>query len=62
MSFKELLALLVTIIGVTSFSFIFTILFKGYVNSILNEINKGSKDIEIIGVKTIREAFEAIIL
>ena len=51
MSFKELLALLVTIIGVTSFSFIFTILFKGYVNSILNEINKGSKDIEIIGEK-----------
>lgn len=48
MTSAEIISLIVTIIGVFSFATIFTILYKSYATSQINEIKSGKKDIELI--------------
>lgn len=48
MSTSEIISLIVTIIGIASFSAIFTILYSSYAHSQIAEIRSGKKDIEII--------------
>lgn len=49
MTSLEIISLIVTLIGVASFSAIFTILYGTYSKSTIYEINFGLKDVEIIG-------------
>lgn len=44
----EIISLIVTFVGVASFSAIFTILYVSYSNASIKEINSGIKDVEII--------------
>lgn len=44
----EIISLIVTFVGVASFSAIFTILYVSYSNATIREINTGIKDVEII--------------
>ena len=44
----ELISLIVTFVGVASFSAIFTILYVSYANATIKEINTGIKDVELI--------------
>lgn len=48
MSSSEIISLTVTLIGVFSFAALFTILYRTYAISQINEIKQGKKDIEII--------------
>lgn len=48
MSSVEIISLIVTVIGVFSFATIFTILYKSYTTSQIEEIKSGKKDIELI--------------
>lgn len=48
MSSTDIIALIVTIIGVASFATVVTILFRNYIKSQIKEINLGNRDIEII--------------
>lgn len=48
MSTSEIISLVITIIGIVSFSAIFTILYSSYAHSQIAEIRSGKKDIEII--------------
>ena len=45
----EIISLVVTLIGVASFSAIFTILYGTYSKSTIHEMKLGVKDVEIIG-------------
>ena len=45
----EIISLIVTVVGVASFSAIFTILYGTYSKSSINEMKLGIKDVEIIG-------------
>ena len=48
MSSTDIIALIVTIIGVASFATVVTILFRNYIRSQIKEINLGNRDIEIV--------------
>ena len=48
MTSVEIISLVVTAIGVTSFAAIFTILYRNYTLSNVVEINAGKRDIELI--------------
>ena len=48
MSSTDIIALIVTIIGVASFATVVTILFRNYIRSAIKEINMGNRDIEIV--------------
>ena len=48
MSSTDIIALIVTIIGVASFATVVTVLFRNYIKSQIKEINLGNRDIEII--------------
>lgn len=48
MQFLSIIPIIVTFIGVTSFAVLFTILYKTYANSQIEEIKSGKRDIEII--------------
>ena len=48
MSSTDIIALIVTIIGVASFATVITILFRNYIRSQIKEISLGNRDIEII--------------
>ena len=48
MNVFELIPLIVTAVGVLSFSIIFTILYKGYANSAVAEFDSGQYDVELI--------------
>lgn len=48
MTTTEIISLIVTIIGIVSFSSIFTILYGSYASMTMNEIRSGKKDIELI--------------
>ena len=48
MSSTDIIALIVTIIGVASFATVITILFRNYIRSAIKEIKAGHRDIEIV--------------
>ena len=48
MSSTDIIALIVTIIGVASFATVVTILFRNYIRSAIKEIKAGHRDIEIV--------------
>lgn len=48
MSSTDIIALIVTIIGVASFATVVTILFRNYIRSAIKEIQTGHRDIEIV--------------
>ena len=48
MQFLSIIPIIVTFIGVVSFAVLFTILYKTYANSQIEEIKSGKRDIEII--------------
>ena len=48
MSSTDIIALIVTIIGVASFATVVTILFRNYIRSAVKEITAGHRDIEIV--------------
>ena len=48
MNAKDVITILITLIGVASFAAIITILFKSYVNASIKEIRSGKRDIELI--------------
>ena len=48
MSSTDIIALVITIIGVASFATVVTILFRNYVRSTIKEIKAGHRDIEIV--------------
>jgi len=48
MTSTDIIALVVTIIGVASFAVVVTILFRNYIKSAIKEINLGQRDIEIV--------------
>ena len=48
MSTTDIIALVVTIIGVSSFATVVTILFRNYIRSAIKEISMGYRDIEIV--------------
>ena len=48
MSSTDIIALIVTIIGVASFATVVTILFRNYIRSAIKEIQAGHRDIEIV--------------
>lgn len=48
MSSTDIIALIVTIIGVASFATVVTILFRNYIRSSIKEIQTGHRDIEIV--------------
>ena len=48
MTATEIISLIVTLIGIISFSSIFTILYGNYASMTMNEIRSGKKDIELI--------------
>ena len=48
MSSTDIIALIVTIIGVASFATVVTILFRNYIRSAIKEIKTGHRDIEIV--------------
>ena len=48
MNVFELISLIVTAVGVLSFSTIFTILYRGYANSAVAELDSGKCDVELI--------------
>ena len=48
MSTTDIIALIVTIIGVASFATVVTILFRNYIRSAIKEIKAGHRDIEIV--------------
>ena len=48
MSSTDIIALIVTIIGVASFATVVTILFRNYIRSSIKEIQAGHRDIEIV--------------
>ena len=48
MSTTDIIALIVTIIGVASFAAVVTILFRNYIRSAIKEIKAGHRDIEIV--------------
>lgn len=48
MNVYELISLAVTAVGVISFSAIFTILYRGYANSAVEELSSGKCDVELI--------------
>ena len=60
MTSLEIISLIVTLIGVASFSAIFTILYGTYSKSTIHEIKIGIKDVEIIG-EVIYERKEKVI-
>ena len=48
MTTTDLIALIVTILGVASFAAVVTILFRNYIRSAIKEISLGNRDIEIV--------------
>ena len=48
MTSTDIIALIVTIIGVASFAAVVTILFRNYIKSAIKEIKLGNRDIEIV--------------
>lgn len=48
MSSTDIIALIITIIGVASFAAVVTILFRNYIRSAIKEIKSGHRDIEIV--------------
>ena len=48
MQFLSIIPIIVTFVGVASFAVLFTILYKTYANSQIEEIKSGKRDIEII--------------
>lgn len=48
MTSVEIISLIVTIIGLVSFSTIFTLLYKSYTSSQISEIKSGKRDIELV--------------
>lgn len=48
MTTTEIITLIVTIIGITSFAMVVTILFRTYIRSAIKEVQVGQRDIEIV--------------
>ena len=48
MTTTDLIALIVTILGVASFAAVVTILFRNFIKSSIKEIHNGERDIELI--------------
>lgn len=48
MTSSEIVSLCVSVIGVLSFAIVFTILYGNYINSFIEEVQSGKKDIELI--------------
>lgn len=59
MTSVEIIAILVTFIGVTSISAVFTLLYHSYISSIVKEIQTGKRDIELID-ETINDKKEKV--
>ena len=48
MSSQEIIALVVSAVGVVSFAAVFTILYRSYANSVIAELESGQRDVELI--------------
>ena len=60
MTTTDIIALIVTVIGVASFAAVVTILFRNFIKSSIKEINNGERDIELIDAE-IYESDENVI-
>ena len=61
MNSMEIIALVVSAVGVVSFAAIFTLLYRSYANSVITEVDNGQNDVELIE-ETIYENFKTLLV